>query len=1253
MFSELKLSSRMLSNRLFTVCFSNVYRVGASWNVMCFNAVALMLVLFGMIAVSWGTTLNLPSGTGGTPNETSWGTSGTVGIDAGNAIATTSAVDTAATFAINFQYVLQPPGAYFDISALGAGSFTIDATTSDVINIGGLTFTVNALSGQIVTFGAKLSNSTLITSPHSGGLTVSGGGSVLFDNTNNTKQYNPGMDIGALYIAGSTATLPASSIFGVAQNDGHTSYSSIMLDSTSGAAALILGSGVQVGGNNSCIPVTLIGTNNKIALAGSAATIAPQFGGAGSLSIDMNGGILSLDGNDAAGTVGTGPSSITINDSAGSGVLSVHGSQAASSNLDAQGLDYLNTNFIVNSGKLLLSTSTSNQSVGAISLGENTILSGKGYTGALTMDANSILFPTRGTNVYISSLTLPSTGNAIYRVQYFPPTSKSQLVVNSSVDVSHLTVQIAPINAATLAYNLSDVVIMTATSLTGTPTLDPTGLYLDAAFATPAVAGTDITLTVSDNTLNMSTHNQLYVPYALGFLATGSTSFNYAGTLWSTNYAVVPQTSVGVTPTATFSKAFSTYTLCSPAYFNVSPITSQSAFTIGTISNTLDLNGNTFTVNVGSGQTVTFSAALANSLVNTGGGLTVQGGGSVNITPNFTSANVLNINANGSTLNVYGNNGNTVATILNVSDTIGNGTFNLYGSQSYSDENAGGNDYASTNVTMSSGTLNLYLDTGNQSLGDITMMGGTITGSANTGDVTMSGTSQIAATNIQMGNLTMSGTSMASGLIQMSGDLSLSDTVVIAPPTGSTSIGGNLNILGTPHYVVNFNGINTSLIELSGSVDASNLQIDLLLSAGMYSGTYNMIIMTTGGLTSPTAAPSWNIAGVFLDSGHTTSATGGEIDLSLTSDGSNLTLTLTISQALYIASSGSSDYVVPITPLTWTATTNTFGTPYNTAFTSGTLPVPSGGVGPYTYSVLNASSTVVALSGGIYALTHGNLTISGTSFNYAPTAGYHGADSFAYHVADSSSPAQTLSETFSITVAALGDLAGANLTLTEADAANFSNAITNTGAAATLTIDLTTTDEILSGNITDTPTTNPLSLIKTGVNKLTLSGVGTYTGGTSITAGTLEIDHVNVSTHVIDALGSDGVLTMATGTTVQCGANTAGVSETASQLSLPIYYAGSVTINTSDGSASHALSTRAITCTATSGENQINITGGGVYTPEATYTPSTGGGDVMCLCGFGTTLTITDSAYVPPTVRLGNGAVLKAIVSTLPAISVG
>ena len=556
----------------------------------------------------------------------------------------------------------------------------------------------------------------------------------------------------------------------------------------------------------------------------------------------------------------------------------------------------------------------------------------------------------------------------------------------------------------------------------------------------------------------------------------------------------------------------------------------------------------------------------------------------------------------------------------------------------------------SGNITSSSGTPNLTINltTANETISGIIsspIQNLTLTGTkilTLSGVNTYTGSTTISSGTLQIGSGSTTG-SIASASIVNNAALVFNRSTN-SSYTGVISGSGTVTQNGTG--TLTLSGTNT----YTGGTTISAGTLKILAANKIGTGTLTL----NGGTLQAGAAFTLSQA-ITLTANSTVDPNGFALTLSnqITANGYTLTIGGTSGGTVTYNGLVQSGTVTTTSPLSWTTTTASLSTPYNTAVTTGTLPAASGGVTPYTYSVLNASSSVVTPSSGAYALTHGSLTISGSNFTYAPTAGYSGSDSFTYHVADSGS--STLSETFTLTVAALGNLSGANLTLTEADASNFSNAISNTGTASTLTINLTTTNEVLSSTITES--THPIALIKTGNNTLTLAADNAYTGGTTVSAGVLEINHVTGT--VVDALGTtsggSNILIMADGTTLQCGSVLAAANATSSSLPLPIQYAGSVTINTSDGSASHALSTTSgITCTATSGTNQINVTGGGVYTPAAAYTASSGGTDILNITGTGTTLSVSDATYIPTTVHLNAGTIVQVTGNvTLPTLILG
>ena len=109
--------------------------------------------------------------------------------------------------------------------------------------------------------------------------------------------------------------------------------------------------------------------------------------------------------------------------------------------------------------------------------------------------------------------------------------------------------------------------------------------------------------------------------------------------------------------------------------------------------------------------------------------------------------------------------------------------------------------------------------------------------------------------------------------------------------------------------------------------------------------------------------------------------------------------------------------------------------------------------------------------------------------------------------------------------------------------------VTNSGAAATLTVGVDGTSTTFSGSITNQ--TNALSLTKTGVGDLILSGTNTYTGATSVTGGTLTVNGslgagsaVNVSGATLDGTGTvNGAVTLS-GTAILASTGTLTLNST-------------------------------------------------------------------------------------------------------------
>ena len=188
------------------------------------------------------------------------------------------------------------------------------------------------------------------------------------------------------------------------------------------------------------------------------------------------------------------------------------------------------------------------------------------------------------------------------------------------------------------------------------------------------------------------------------------------------------------------------------------------------------------------------------------------------------------------------------------------------------------------------------------------------------------------------------------------------------------------------------------------------------------------------------------------------------------------------------------------------------------AFTFGGLELPTGIVGTNDITLQDTAGNPVALTvGGNNASTEyrGHLSGSGSfTKDGTGTLTLSGANTYAGNTTigmgtlalglDNAIPSGTGKGNVAVNTAATLDLAGHNLTVNGlSDGAGGGGTVDNTVAGAvTLTIGGNDATSAFSGAIQNTAGT--LSLTKTGAGTATLSGSLSYTGRTTITAGTLE-----------------------------------------------------------------------------------------------------------------------------------------------------
>jgi len=497
----------------------------------------------------------------------------------------------------------------------------------------------------------------------------------------------------------------------------------------------------------------------------------------------------------------------------------------------------------------------------------------------------------------------------------------------------------------------------------------------------------------------------------------------------------------------------------------------------------LDLNGNVITVNGLSGAGSVTSSVAGNA------GIIV---GDNNQTSTFSG-----VISNGSGVVSLGK--------------IGTGTLTLSGTNSYT----GG-------TTISGGTLSVASDAnlgtvpGVATAGNIVINGGTLSTSASitldsrrgiaVGPVTGSGSGTISpATGTTLtyggiiadngsgtGGLTKAnttGTLVLSGANTYSGDTSvLGGTLrlgnVAAIPSGTGK--GNLSLASGS--TLELNNLSPTVNGLSGTgTVTNNLTGPVTFTAGGNDagGTFGGVMQDGNGTLSFTKTGSGTLvlSGVNTYSGNTT-VNGGTLQLGVASalpsglGKGNVALNGTLDLAGFSTSVNGLSGSGTVTNSSTTAATLTAGASDQTSTFSGNIQNGAGAVG-----LTKTGTGTLTLSG--------NNTFSGATNISAGT------------LAIGSTTGLSGNSTLTIAAAGTLDVNGFNVTM---DGLLGTGTITNNGGSgATLTAGAGGTSSQFDGVITDGSPSSTISLNKSGSGTLTLTGVNTYSGSTTISNGTVSV----------------------------------------------------------------------------------------------------------------------------------------------------
>ncbi|MFT8688195.1 MAG: autotransporter domain-containing protein [Novacetimonas hansenii] len=392
-------------------------------------------------------------------------------------------------------------------------------------------------------------------------------------------------------------------------------------------------------------------------------------------------------------------------------------------------------------------------------------------------------------------------------------------------------------------------------------------------------------------------------------------------------------------------------------------------------------------------------------------------------------------------------------------------------------------------------------------------------------------------------------TSINAGTLALTGDGS------IATSSGVTLSGGTFDISGTTDgaSIASLSGNSGGAVALGGET------LTLTDAAGSFAGT----IAGTGGVTlldgRETLTGNNSYTGETTISGGTLALTGdgsiaassrvtlsgGTFDISGTTDGASIaslsgnsggavalggeTLTLTDAAGSFagtIAGTGGVTLLDGRETLTGNnsytgGTTITGGTLTGTTGSFGTGEIVDNGTLELRQSADGALTNMVSGTGALVIDSTGNMTLSGVN-------SYTGGTTLA-------GGALTVASASALSTGALNMAQGTTLNF-GADGLVLSNALVLNGDP---TVNVASGQGTLSGTLSDG--TSPGDLVKVGAGTLILSGDSTYSGGTEIADGTLEVDGSIVSPVVADAgttlagTGTVGTTTISSGGTLSPG----------------------------------------------------------------------------------------------------------------------
>jgi len=634
--------------------------------------------------------------------------------------------------------------------------------------------------------------------------------------------------------------------------------------------------------------------------------------------------------------------------------------------------------------------------------------------------------------------------------------------------------------------------------------------------------------------------------------------------------------------------AFSVHALTGSGNLTVGGNSTFSISSSGNYSGTLTLNGS-LTLEAASGLG-TGSLVLNGGTLGVGnatalgtGAITVASGtttlNNYNSLAALTGNNPINLNGGWATFQVNG-----YGQILN----LGTGNVTVTGNNNL---NAWSGGMRFDGVISGSGLLNWY-GGGSLTLGAANTFNGTVTASGNNGSLALANVNALQNATLNMGpNQTLG--------FGVSGN----NTYNIGALTGSNSaatiaLGGNRLNVGGSNSTTTYAGI---LSGTGGGLTKSGSGALTLSGNNTYTGATQI----NGGILQVAAAQALSSSGNITFGGgtlqYTTNGAGTDYSARFKNSASAITLD-TNGQTATLAGAIDSTNIVGLTKIG-----------------NGTLTLSGAGANTYTGTTTITGGTLILNKADVNAIA-GNITLGdGTGGDILQLAASNQiADASIITLGGTSAGArgwlQLNGNNETIGGLSSGGIAGAGLVANE-----------SLTAGSTLTLNVTGSQDF-SGLIRNASSANGsmLTLVKTGSGTQTLSGANTYTGGTQINEGILQVGSAN-------ALGNStntGNLTFGGGT-LQYTANGTGTDYSARFKNS----ASAITLDTNGQNATlaGAIDSTNIAGLTKLGSGTLTLSGSNAYTGATTIT--TGALQI----GTGST---TGSLATTGTIAIGTGASL-------------